>query len=142
MTIEFATPNGSMKIFAETFFEQQTIPKIRKMLKCFRNSFPEEGKILELKQWLSDKSAEEKQKEKDYSDKHDKEQEQLPVKENYYQYLRTFCDDKNKVRMAMEDARGCKIRMKSAISTAVKAARMAERYKSILGDASKILVVD
>ncbi len=140
MTIEFATPNGSMKIFADTFFEQQTIPKIRKMLKCFRDSFPEEDKILELKRWLSDKANEEKQKAARYSEKYDKEQEQLPVKENYYQYIRTFCDNKSKVRQAMEDARGCKVRMKSAMSAAVKAAKMSERYKSILEDASKILL--
>lgn len=62
MTIEFKTPNGVMKIYADTFFDQQTITKIRKMLKCYRDSYPEVDKIKELKNWLLNRYLEEKQK--------------------------------------------------------------------------------
>lgn len=52
MTIEFKIPNGSMKINAETFFTEAPKAKIRKMLKCFKDSGPDPEAVQGLKDWL------------------------------------------------------------------------------------------
>lgn len=52
MTIEFKIPNGTMKINADTFFQEAPRAKIRKMLKCFKSSGPDPEAVQELKDWL------------------------------------------------------------------------------------------
>ncbi len=52
MIVEFKIPNGSMKINAEEFFQEATKAKIRKMLKCYKDSNPDPEAVKELKDWL------------------------------------------------------------------------------------------
>lgn len=56
MTIEFKIPNGSMRINADTFFKEAPRMKIRKMLKCFRDSEPAAEDVHKIKDWLQEKA--------------------------------------------------------------------------------------
>lgn len=56
MTIEFKIPNGSMRINAETFFKEAPKMKIRKMLKCLRDSDPAVENVHKIKDWLYEKA--------------------------------------------------------------------------------------
>lgn len=52
MIIEFKIPNGNMQIYVDTFFHEAPKAKIRKMLKCFKDSCPAPEAVQELKDWL------------------------------------------------------------------------------------------
>lgn len=52
MIIEFKIPNGNMQIYVDTFFREATKARIRKMLKCFKDSGPDPEAVQELKDWL------------------------------------------------------------------------------------------
>lgn len=52
MIIKFSIPNGDMEINADTFFQEATKAKIRKMLKGFKDSGPDPEAVQELKAWL------------------------------------------------------------------------------------------
>ncbi len=139
MTIEFKIPNGSMRINAETFFKEAPKMKIRKMLKCLRDSDPTVENVHKIKDWLQEEIDNEKHRQKDFSVKHFSEKEQLQALSRYLEYFKTFCDDKEKVEEAKKDVRNCKMRMRTALTRANNAEKLAEKYKSILEDACKIL---
>lgn len=52
MIIEFKISNGDMKINADTFFQEATKAKIRKMLKWFKAAGPDPEAVQEMKGWL------------------------------------------------------------------------------------------
>lgn len=139
MIIEFKIPNGSMSINAETFFKEAPKLKIRKMLKCFRDSDPVAESVHGIKDWLQEEIDNEKRRQKDFSDKHFSEKEQLQTLSRYLEYFKTFCDDKEKVEEAKKNVRNCKMRMRTALTRANNAEKLAEKYKSILEDACKFL---
>lgn len=139
MTIEFKIPNGTMKINADTFFREATKAKIRKMLKCFKDSDPEAESVHSIKDWLQKEIDNEKHRQKEFSNKHFTEKEQLQILTRYLEYLKVFCDDKEKVAEARKAVMNCKIRMRTALTGANNAENLAERYKTILEDTCKIL---
>ena len=139
MTIEFKIPNGSMRIDAETFFKEAPKMKIRKMLKCFQDSEPAAEDVHIIKYWLQEEIDNEKRRHKDFSVKHFSEKKQLQTLSLYLEYLKTFCEDKEKVEEAKINVRNCKMRMRTALTRANNAEKLAEKYKSILEDACKIL---
>lgn len=139
MVIDFTIPNGIMKINVDTFFKEATRVKIRKMLKYFRDSSPEVEAVHGLKDCLQKKVDDEMRRNKEFSIKRTEEKIKLSVLEGHYEYLKTFCDDKEKLSQAKKKISNCKIRMRTALSSMNKAERMAERYKSILKDTYTIL---
>lgn len=52
MDLQFEIPNGKMIIKVETFFAQAGISKIRKLLKLWKSSGPEQPELESLQQWL------------------------------------------------------------------------------------------
>jgi 5-formyltetrahydrofolate cyclo-ligase len=139
VTIEFKIPNGNMRINAETFFKEAPRMKIRKMLKCFQDSEPAAEDVHKIKDWLQDKVDSERRRKKDFSVKFSHEKDQLPIFEKYREHLKNFGIDKEKLNRAEKDDRNCKLRMRTALSGMNEAEKLAERYKSILEDACKIL---
>jgi hypothetical protein len=132
-------PNGTMNINADTFFPGAHRTQIRKMLKFFRDSDPTAEAIHELKDWLQGRADDEKRRQKDYSAKHSEEKDQLPILEGHYQYLKTFCDDKEKREQAKKKISNCKARMRASLAGMNAAEKLSERYKSILEDTYNIL---
>lgn len=139
MTIKFKIPNGSMKINANTFFQEAPRAKIRKMLKCFKDSEPDPEAVQALKDWLQEKIDEEMERKRDFALKESSEKEQLLTLTRYQEYLKMFCDNKEKVMEAKKDVANCKNRIRTAASGTNKAEKLAERYKGILEDACRIL---
>lgn len=139
MTIEFKIPNGTMKINADTFYQEAPKAKIRKMLKYYKDSELAAEDVHKIKDWLQEEIDNEKRRHKDFSVKHFSEKKQLQTLSLYLEYLKTFCDDKEKVEEAKINVRNCKMRMRTALTRANNAEKLAEKYKSILEDACKIL---
>ncbi|GLB30982.1 hypothetical protein LAD12857_29050 [Lacrimispora amygdalina] len=139
MIIKFRVPNGYMEINADTFFPEAHRMQIRKMLKYFRDSDPTAEAVHELKDWLQGRADDEKRRQKDYAAKHSEEKEQLLTLSRYQEYLKMFCDNKEKVTEAKKDIANCKNRIRTVLARMNKAEKMSERYKGILEDTFRIL---
>ncbi len=109
------------------------------MLKYFRDSGPTAEAVHELKDWLQEKADYQKRRQKEFSGKYLYEKDQFPILDNHYRYLKVFCDDKEKVSEAKKNVQNCKMRKRTALTGMNNAEQMAERYKSILEDACRIL---
>lgn len=137
MTIKFSIPNGDMEINADTFFQEAAKDKIRKMLKCFKDSGPDPEAVQELKTWLLGKVQNEKDKAARYAVVNVSQRTTLKELEDQYDRMCSPCyaaytKDKEKLAEAKKAISGCKARASASGKKFERAKRDMDRWTDIL----------
>ncbi len=137
MIVEFKIPNGSMKINAEEFFQEATKAKIRKMLKCFKDSDPDPEAVQELKDWLRGEILSEKDKAARYAVVNVSQRTTLKELEDQYDRMCSPCyaaytKDKEKLAEAKKAMSRCRARVTTSSREFERAKRDMDRWKGIL----------
>ena len=137
MIIKFRIPNGYMEINADTFFQEATKAKIRKMLKCFKDSGPDPEAVQELKAWLQGEVQNEKDKAARYAVVNVSQRTTLKELEDQYDRMCSPCyasytKDKEKLAEAKKSISGCKARASASGKKFERAKRDMDRWTDIL----------
>lgn len=135
--IEFKIPNGNMTINADTFFHEAPRGKIRKMLKCFKDSGPDPEAAQELKDWLQGEIQNEKDKAARYAVVHVSQRTTLKELEDQYNHMCSPCyaaytKDKEKLAEAKKAISGCKARASASGKKFERGKRDMDRWTDIL----------
>lgn len=143
MTIKFNIPNGDMEINADTFFQEAAKAKIRKMLKCFKDSGPDPEAVQELKAWLQGKVQNEKDKAARYAVVNVSQRTTLKELEDQYDRMCSPCyaaytKDKEKLTEAKKVISRCRARVTTSSREFERAKRDMDRWTDILGIIEKL----
>lgn len=144
MIIKFNIPNGRMEINLETFFQGAGRPQIRKMLKWVRASWPNEENAREIREWLTDRRQDEKDRAVDCAKQYvDEDIKWKQLKERYRQMqspcYAVYTRDTEKLTNAKKNVSRCKAKSVRYKRETDEHQRLAERYAGILKDAEKLL---
>ena len=137
MTIEFRIPNGTMKINAETFFQEANKTTIRKMLKYFKASSPDPEAVQELKDRLQGEIQKEKDKAARYAVVNVSQRTTLKELEDQYDHMCSPCyaaytKDKEKLAEAKKAISRCRARATTSSREFERAKRDMDRWTDIL----------
>ena len=143
MIIKFSIPNGDMEINVDTFFQEATKAKIRKMLKCFKDSGPDPEAVQELKAWLRGEVQNEKDKAARYAVVNVSQRTTLKELEDQYDHMCSPCyaaytKDKEKLAEAKKAISRCRARATTSSREFERAKRDMDRWTDILGIIEKL----
>lgn len=144
MIIEFKIPNGTMKVNADTFFQEATKAKIRKMLKCFKDSGSDQEDVQELKNWLQGEIEVRRTKAVRYVVAHVSQRTTLKELVSQYDQMCSPCyaaytRDKAKLAEAKKAVSRCKIQAAASGRKAERAKSDLDRWTDIFGIVEKII---
>lgn len=133
-----------MKINADTFFQEATKAKIRKMLKDFKASSPDPEAVQELKNWLQVEIEIRRTKAARYAVAHVSQRTTLKEMVSQYDQMCSPCyaaytRDKAKLAEAKKAVSRCKIQVAASGREAERAKKDMDHYTEILGIVEKIL---
>nr|DAM27053.1 MAG TPA: hypothetical protein [Caudoviricetes sp.] len=133
-----------MKINAEEFFQEATKAKIRKMLKCYKDSDPDPEAVKELKDWLWGEIQKEKDKVVRCATVTVSQRTTLKELEDQYDRMcspsyAAYTEDKEKLAEAKKAMSRCRARVTSSSREYERAKKDTDRRMSILEIIEKIL---
>lgn len=143
MIIEFKIPNGTMKINADTFFQEANKTTIRKMLKYLKASNPDPEAAQGLKDWLQGKVQNEKDKAARYAVVNVSQRTTLKELEDQYDHMCSPCyaaytKDKEKLAEAKKAISRCRARVTTSSREFERAKRDMDRWTDILSTIEKL----
>ena len=143
MTIEFRIPNGTMKINADTFFQEANKTTIRKMLKYLKASNPDLEAAQGLRDWLQGEIQKEKDKAARYAVVNVSQRTTLKELEDQYNHMCSPCyaaytKDKEKLAEAKKAISRCRARVTTSSREFERAKRDMDRWTDILGIIEKL----
>lgn len=143
MTIEFKIPNGTMKINADTFFQEANKTTIRKMLKYLKASNPDPEAAQGLKDWLQGEIQKEKDKAARYVVVNVSQRTTLKELEDQYDHMCSPCyaaytKDKEKLAEAKKAISRCRARVTTSSREFERAKRDMDRWTDILSIIEKL----
>lgn len=143
MTIEFKIPNGTMKINADTFFQEANKTTIRKMLKYLKASNPDPEAAQGLKDWLQGEIQKEKDKAARYAVVNVSQRTTLKELEDQYDHMCSPCyaaytKDKEKLAEAKKAISRCRARVTTSSREFERAKRDMDRWTDILSIIEKL----
>lgn len=144
MVIEFAIPNGSMRIDPDVFFREAERGRIRRMFRLMGRSGPGPELVREIREWLTGGIQAEAEMARSSAFRRTRHRMRLRELEEHYRRMRSPCcaaytADKGQLAAAKEDISRCRAAVMAAERAMEQARGRAEKYNGVLEDAEKIL---
>lgn len=146
MDIRFKIPNGEMRVNIDQFFADAKKSQIRKMLKLYQASSPDQGEVEQLKKWIEEKADYAGNKAVEAAREHINERDQLSELADLYRRMQSPCYavyTKNiaKLKQAKGDVSSSKMRCRNLLSLYTDYQKSEKRFKGILEEMEKIFEI-